>query len=451
MNKPDKFLIYVRPWNEEQMVHLARCIWGAEAKLVLTSEHRGPDTSGLPAAFNAAYRRLLPDSAPQHLTEAEAADIVLRCRLLRSLAPRKARRLVMAMEHAISQVLTETRPSIVMSITIDSYVIDLLALLCAKRDIQFMGLVPSFINGHFRITARGEYVNSRLVSEAEVDSVLTDLVVTDYRPEFLVQTESELYRKMWRLWLRNLLKPLWFAMRRMTPGNANNYHFWSSQIIASQFWAFFPSKYHGISDKALEALAEENDLPLIYLPLQMSPEATIDYWSSDTRWIDYEGFIVELLRRYQKKWRFAVKEHPNLLGQRSRGFYNRLRAEPNCVMVSPSMHSNDVMSLCRGIVVCTGSAGFEGALRGMPILSDSSPYYAPNGKLLSISALDADLPKVKPDLEQRRALMAHILRGTLPGRFINDGTWSADNAEHLAHSKQMAASIRDYLQTQRHQ
>ena len=449
MRELGDILLYARPWNKGQMLHLARCIWGAETSLDLMSEHRGADTCGLPAAFEAAYQNLGPDSAPQHLSEAEVADIVLRCRLLRSLAPSRAQRLLMAMENAISQVLTKTQPSIVMSITVDSYVIDLLALLCFKRGVQFIGLVPSFINGHFRISARGEHINSRLVSEAEIDSALANLEIMNYRPEFVVQTERELYRKMWRLWLRNLLKPLWFAMRRMTPGNAHNYHFWSSQIIATRFWQLFPSQYHGISGKALEAVAEDNGLPLIYLPLQMSPEATIDYWSSDTRWIDYEGFIVKLLRRYRKKWRFAVKEHPNLLGHRSRGFYNRLLAEPNCVMVSPSVNSNDVMSLCRGTVVCTGTAGFEGALRGKPVLSDSSPYYALNGTLLPLSALDADLPKLKPDLEQRRALMAHVLSGTLPGRFINDGTWSADNAEHLAHSKEMAASIRGYLQTQR--
>jgi len=438
-----KVLVYLRPWNVDQMLHLARSIVGPSGHIETASDFNGVANFRL----RGTDRKLSITALAQcsRLTDSELCEIVSRCRLLRNIPKKKARRLTFAAERAITDVLDRVKPSVVISITIDTYILDLLALLARKKGILFLGLVPSLLKDHFRITARGEHVSSRTVSDAEIDAALTTLIVKDYRPDFLVQSEREMRRQMWRLWLRNLPKPLWFALRRLKPGEADNLHYWASQMIASRYWSFWPRTLNGISGPALVALGEDGGPPLIYLPLQMSPEATIDYWSRDTRWIDYERFIIELVRCYRGKWRFAIKEHPNLVGYRSRGFYKRLKAEPNCVMVSLRVPSNDVVALCRGALVCTGTAGFEAALRGKPVLSDSAPYYAAPGTLLPIAALDGELPEPEPDAARQRALMAHMLRGTLLGRFLNNGTWRADNPDHRAWSEAMAVSIRGYL------
>jgi hypothetical protein len=427
------------------MKYLARGIWGADTPLQATSEHRSVDECGLASEFNAAYRRTRAEASPRHLNEDDVAEIILRCRLLRSIDAREARRLLIAMEHAVDAVLLRVRPSMMLSLTIDSYVMDLFARLCDKLGIRFIGLVPSFLKDHFRLTVRGEYVDSREVSEAEIDVALASLIIKDYRPDFLVRSAQEMHQQRWRLWLRNFPKPLWFALRRMKPGDALNYHFWASQIVAKKYWSFWPCELDGVSGPTLATLSTDSGLPLIYIPLQMSPEATIDYWSKDTRWINYESSIIELVRRYCKRWRFLIKEHPNLLGYRSRGFYELLRAEPNCILVSPNVPSNDLVSVSQGVLVCTGTAGFEAALRGKPSLSDSEPYYAEPGVLLPIKALDDVLPPAVVDTERQRKLMAHVLRGTLRGRFLNNGTWSVSNPEHRSWSETMAASIRSYL------
>lgn len=445
MKNPETILLYARPWNISQMEHLARGVWGADARLIVTSEHRMIDASDLTSVFNATYRKTGPDAKPQILTEKEAEDIALRCRLLRSLKPGRARRLVVAMEYAVNIVLSTTQPSAMLSLMIDNYVMDIFHTLCGKRGLRFIGLVPSFVKEHFRITARGEYVESREVTDNEIDAALSTLVVKDYRPDFLVQSESEMNAKMWRLWLRNLPKPLWFGLRRLKPGEFLNYHYWVSQIISARYWRPFPRPLKGLSGPALEALGDDGGLPLIYLPLQMSPEATIDYWSPDTRWIDYEQFVLDLARRYRDKWRFVVKEHPNIVGYRRRGFYQSLEAEPNCVIVSPKVPSNALISLCEATLVCTGTAGFEAALRGKPVLTDSAPYYAPPGTFLPLGKLDGDLPSDHEDPARQRALVRHVLRGTLVGRFLNNGTWNPENPEHQAWNDTMAASIRGYL------
>lgn len=449
MNRVVSVLLYVRPWNVAQMRHLASGVFGVEATQHQTSEHVSVDTSGLSAALNVIFGKIKSDTSFRHLSAPETTDITLRCRLLRSLDPATARRLLLAAEQAISDVLDNSRPDAMLSLTIDSYIMDVFAALCAQRGIRFIGIVPSFVKEHFRITIRGEYVPCRTVGEAEIDMAFATLTIQDYRPDFLVQSEHEMRRQMWRLWLRNLPKPLWFALKRMKPSERLNYHYWASQVVAQWYWSPWPQSLDGLSGPALARLQGDGGTPLIYLPLQMSPEATIDYWSHDTRWIAYEEFVLKLIRQYREARRFVVKEHPNLLGFRSRGFYKRLAKEPNCVIAAPKIASNDLVELCDGVVVCTGTAGFEAALRGKPVYSDSNPYYLPVGELRPLSALQDDLPNAATTPEQQRAMVAFMLGGTLPGRFLNDGTWSAENGEHRAWSEHMAQSIRIFLDQDR--
>ncbi|MEQ5814550.1 hypothetical protein J3362_03435 [Marinobacter sp. NFXS11] len=437
-------LLYVRPWNLEQMEHLARGVWGQSAHLTLTSEHKSVDTSGLVAVFESEYKHYDGEDL-QYLSETESADIILRCRLLRSLPSSQTMRLLRSMESAVDRVLSENKPAAMLSVTVDSYVIDVFAHLCEQRGIPFIGLVPSFLKNHFRISTRGERVVSRKVSTEDIDRARENLIVDDYRPDFLVQSEREMRSQMRRLWFRNLPKPLWFYLRRVVTGEHLNYHFWSSQKTSSQYWSPWPRSFRGVSGSELAQLAENPDLPLIYVPLQMSPEATIDYWSSDTRWIDYEVFLLDLIRRYRGRWRFIVKEHPNLLGFRSPDFYKRLRAEPNCTLVAPKIPSNDLVTLCDGLLVCTGTAGFEALLRGKPVISESAPYYAPHRAFLPFEALNGKLPQQDINAKAQNRLLEYSLEGMLPGRFVNNGTWDRNNAQHRAWSDEMAESLKRYL------
>lgn len=446
MSEQKTILVYARPWNVTQMEHLAKGVWGSDAILAVASEHKKVDKCGLASRFAELFEKTNDQSTTRLLSPAEAADVILRCRLLRNIPPKQANRLLVAMETTLDEILTTVQPSAMLSLTIDSYVMDVFAILCHQRRIPFIGLVPSFVKEHFRITTRGEYVRSRDVTNDQIEQALESLTVEDYRPDFLVQSSKEMNKQMWRLWVRNLPKPLWFALLRMKQGEKLNYHYWASQIVSKKFWSIWPKRLEGISGPDLSDLANDAGPGLIYIPLQMSPEATIDYWSADTDWIDYEQVILKLVRKYQNKWRFLIKEHPNLLGYRSRGFYAALRAEPNCIMVSPKVPSNDLVSISDGVMVCTGTAGFETILRGKPTLSDSEPYYAPADEVLPISALDGDLPAPKVSSNDQRRHVEYLLRGILPGRFLNNGTWNADNPEHRNWSDTMASSIRGYLE-----
>ena len=438
-------LVYVRPWNSEQFQDLASKIWHGYEN-ILVSEHRAVDQRGLSKKFYRALSNISEHTASSELSEDDIADVILRCRFLRAQDITSARKYVLAMNQSIEQIMDEHQPVAALSVTVDSYIIHLIYLACQRRKVPFIGLVPTFVNGYFRITSLGERVWSREVTVEEVTQVYKKLFRPDYRPSFLVQDPNAVRRAAIRRWMRNLPKPLWFAIKRQITGDKLNCHYCTTQIISSRYWSILPQSYQGVCPKKrTDLVPNSSSKPLIFLPLQMSPEATIDYWSTDISWIDYESKVLKLLDEYRETTIFAVKEHPNVLGNRTTDFYKRLQERRNCILISPEFASNTLIDMCDGVVICTGTVGFEAALRGLTVYSDSAPFHLEKKNISSLAALSGSFPRHQSVNETEAMLMTkYLLEGLLPGRFINDGTWRKTKNDHLTFNTQVASSIKKY-------
>lgn len=425
MSSAHPIFVYTRPWNAKQFHELANGIWPNVAK-VSVSEHGGLDGSGFFNAFYRAEKALTEDSAPLYLTEVVLKEVFIRCRLLRALPSSRARKLILAAERAIEEILDEHSPRSMLSLTTDSYILHLFVLCCKRRQIPFIGIVPSFLNGHFRISALGERVAVRHVTDKQIEAAKKSLMDVDYKPTFLAKTSKEIHARARRLWWRNIIKPHYFLLRRYLGRDPLNYHYWSTQIVARQYAGIKMQHYGGQTLKSrCDLPAELQNRPIIFLPLQMSPEATIDYWSRDIRWVDYENRVIELLQQFAETHTFLIKEHPNVLGFRSPGFYRRLMDSKNAVLIDPAIASNSMLNLSDAILLCTGTVGFEAALRGVPVYSDSGPFHLPEDAVLPISTLASQQPVRYVSPERQDVLVRYALEGVLPGKFINDGTWRA--------------------------
>ncbi len=435
-------LVYVRPWNNAQFFDLAQGIWPNTAQ-VHVSEHQAVDLGGLKAALYGAYRAVTADSQPQYLDETQIADVKLRCRLLRWISGDKARLLILAAEQAIEEILGRHQPKAMLSITVDSYILQLFCLACHRRDIPFIGLVPSFVNGYFRITAMGERTAARSVEQEEIDSVSTRLLDTNYKPDFLAKSPNASRTKARRLWRRNLVKPAYFELRRRLSRDPLNYHNWSTSIVSQRHWSLRMQNYDGASIQSrVELDPAFRERPLIFLPLQMSPEATIDYWSADTSWIDYETRVLELLATTANTHTILVKEHPNVLGFRTPHFYERLASFDHAVLIDPGMSANTLIDMCDGVVICTGTVGFEAALRGSPVYTDSKPFHLPHNFALPLEELAKPCPSRQSDVTAQQVLIRHVLEGLLPGHFVNDGSWQPSRHNQ----SEMIKSLRQALE-----
>lgn len=352
---------------------------------------------------------------------------------------------------ALSYVLDKESPDAIISVTIDSYILHILYILCKKRDINFIGLIPSFIRGYFRITAIGEHLAIRDVNESEVNEVTKFIYDPEYKPSYLVRSASEMKRRAIKAWAANAVKPIYFSAKSVIPGNKFNYHYQASKVVSLHYRSFIPTRYIGVGLDEIQKLINkhDNNYAKVFLPLQMSPECTVDYWSSDTKWIDYEEKTLNLIDEHSENVIFYVKEHPNLLGYRSANFYRFLAERPNCILIAPEVSSNIILPLFDAVVICTGSVGLEAALRGVPVFSDCEPFHLPASHVIPLSKLatlniNPILP-IDPNNVDRNYLVNRLLQGLLPGRFVNDGSWDAKRISDVEAGRAMAQEISAHL------
>ena len=446
MKNSENILVYVRPWNVKQFNHLAYEIWPNNNQLHL-SEHKHIDKVGFSSLF---YKNLSKKDLEDPIVffeKNDIVDIIKRCRLLRSLPYSTAKRYLTSAHLSIKEIVQKYNPSAAISVTTDSYIIHLLYLNCRKYNIPFIGLVPSFVNDHFRITALGERNRVRDVSIEEAEGTINILLEKNYKPSF-VTSEKKIQIKAYKNWIKNLVKPLWFQVLRIVYNDIHNYHYKTTQIISQRYWSLLPAAYKGFGLTDLEEMKNKLQKKIIYIPLQMSPEATIDYWSYDTSWIDYEDRILQILKdeKLSELYFFVVKEHPNILGYRRPSFYKKLSSQENCMLISVNVSSNELLDFCDSTIICTGTVGFEAHLRGVPVFSDSNPWHLRIDDVNNIASLYKN--EISKQFQDERSLLEsskYLLESLCHGNFINNGSWSETNPRHLESNEVVARSIRKYL------
>lgn len=450
---PSSILVYARPWSKNQFLDIAENI-SKEADKIVVSEHKKIDESGLANYFYKQISLSGNTLFKSYLSEEEINEIIIRCRLLRSINRDLAIIYICAMHAAIEMVLEKNAINLVLSLTVDSYVLHLIYISCKRRNIPFVGLVPSFVNGYFRITALGERNHSRNTTKAEIDVVSSQLLNHSYKPKFLGKPNTG-KQKAVKSWLRNFIKPVWFYAVKTISGDHLNYHYLATQTVSREYWSVAPNLYTGMRPDSREDLISADGVKkLIFLPLQMSPEATIDYWSNDKTWINYEKKIFNLLDEYASHVVFAVKEHPNVLGNRRRDFYGRLAAHGACRLIDVDVNSNMIIDMCDGVVICTGTVGFEAAIRGKAVYADTSPFHLPPDFLRPIFTLKekqsdpAEIThlELKKEEEKTDVLLRYLLNGLIPGNFISNGEWNENSNEHKIFNSQIGHSIVEYLE-----
>jgi hypothetical protein len=443
-----KILCYVRPWSYRQFRCLAENL-KPDASLLFCSEHPKVDFSNLSSAY---YKGLLDSNINSYLTDEERDDFIARCRLLRALERSEAIRHLTAMEQAVRELLARERPQVVLSVMVDSYLIDLLRLYCIRLEIKFIGIVPSFVNGFFRVTARGEINYNPGANVSAGADIKKALINPLYSPAFNSKSQARpLYNEV-RRWAANIARVPFFFIKRHFLRDPYNYHYWAAQIVSSDLININPPSDPG--DIFWVDKLKDCNKPILFIPLQMFPEATVDYWCSNIEVVNYYEVFDRFIERHSESFQLVVKEHPSVMGSRPRGFYRRLSLDKRIIVVPTYTPSNQVLTKSDGVVVWTGSVGFEAALRGKPVICLGDPYYAYGARFLKIS------PSTKSEVIashivatksldnsscEQDELVSHLVSQLFFGFFKNDGTWSDLNDKDVSDCKNMAASLRCLL------
>ncbi len=455
-----KLLCYTRPWNEANFARISREAF-PDAEIEYVSDFLGQGTVQLQEEFYIFYSKC--EGFTQLLSQVghlKIKDICSRCRLLRNIPKEQATRMCAAMWLALQTVLDQVNPDVILSTTIDSYCLDLLHLACQLREIKFIGIIPCFINGYFRVTSRGEYNYLRAVSDTEIEKSIAFLEKSNYTPDFLVGLKPEssfdaLFKGVQKQ-SRNIARFLYYSFTRTIRQDPLSLHTYSSYVIARQnlnFYSFSQLKYVDLSHVEVSKYHRQKK---IFIPLQYFPECTVDYWCESIEYIDYYNTLFALLDVLSSlDFVIYVKEHPAFCGLRPYHFYSKLKTYQNIINLSPNIAARQAISFCDVVLVWTGSVGFEAAFKGTPVIHLGNPYYISGknfyyldsiGKLSDILAqIDTKFTKdPESSYKEKRELLSHVLSGCLSGNIspIINGSVDSHSSE-VDHSIQSIRELRD--------
>lgn len=416
-------------------VILAHCGPWAKNQFQLIAEGLKP---GVPVMFAGLSPQCDDFSLNQRLIEAIKADAdsnpsvddsgfregMLRCRLLRGISSDTAYVYLSAMDRVWDAVLQEASPNIVISEMIDSYIIASLERACTRHGIPFMGLVTSFVDGYFRVTRYGEHTLCRDPDPEEIERVSKMLLDKKYVPGFVTRPKVATLLVLKRC-IKNWLRVFYYGPLSILPSNRPDIHIRGNYIVARQQLQLWPRFQLGSPDW-LER-ARQRQLPVIAVPLQLIPEATVDYWTHDVGRICYDEVLVKVLEKYSGQFTFVIKEHPNVLGDRHPKLYRELERRDGVVFAPTWTPSAELLEECEGILVWTGSMGFEAALRGKAVLAMTPAYYMSGHRFMVLG--DEDDPLMVKDFvtavsaravteEETRGLVEHLLSGLIPGKIV---------------------------------
>ncbi|MDD5431275.1 MAG: hypothetical protein PHP03_03595 [Candidatus Pacebacteria bacterium] len=135
-----------------------------------------------------------------------------------------------------------------------------------------------------------------------------------------------------------------------------------------------------------------------FFPLHLEPEiATMLYAPFFT---DQISLIRQIARSLPIGLKLYVKEHPSMLGYRTRNYYKEIIKIPNVKLIDPSYSSFDLISKAKITFAISGTAGWETALLKKPVITFGDVFY---NKLSAVKKSDSPekLPfLVKEQLEK---------------------------------------------------
>lgn len=401
-------------------------------KVAIVTDHRGHGDYNTIDAFYPAYRRFYGKDArcSSELREDEVDDVVARCRVLRWLPVRKARAMVLAIAEAEAKVLEEARPCAIVAFPIDRYTSDVLARLARKRGIPFYELTASALPKMAMLMFRGQLITREaeaplsLVEEkrAEIaDPLFTPSYVSKKAVYSLGKWLAVFGRFRLRAWVFKALS-FWFR-------DPLNLHYLDAQSFLGHKPALADHRILGLVDVEWEAkVAAFPREKRVFLPLQLFPEASIDYWVEDLGLVDYEAMLIEATRALSDAgYQVIVKDHPLQFGFRQTGLIRALKAIANVVMVPYEVSGNRLTDLVDTTFNLTGTLGLQSAMLGRKSIVAKN-YYTVPGDFIEIGgrpevgrlAAKIEATSLPEDLKARQTrIVAWLMRGSFDADFFS--------------------------------
>ncbi|TVP43101.1 MAG: hypothetical protein EA350_14265 [Gemmatimonadales bacterium] len=327
---PDRILVFARRGYFQRLPQLAEGL-GFGGSVDLVSDERLVELRG--GVWWKHARPLQSVDVEKVIAGAvgEWQGVQRRCRHLRGIEFADARRLI---EEAIRRwlgLLDSRKPGAVLSLPVDSFVLDTFRLCCEYLGVPFLAVVGSPFPGRLRFTDwQGTLLGSRPIDKeiAEGERQRLGKHSGTYKPDWLIGLDRPSGTVIRRRRLIDAVKPAGNLVYRRAAGDPESYSFPRREHLQRRMFAT-PSRAAAAS-RWERAAASARALPrdYIFLPLQFYPECSTDYWTQGPLVGAYHPATLEVVRSLTTSGPVVVKEHPAAIGRRSARFLDQLLSIP---------------------------------------------------------------------------------------------------------------------------
>lgn len=383
------------------------------------------------------------------------ADIILRCRVLRSIDRGLALRMIGGMTQAIERAFDDLDPDLVMTFTIDRYVMDVMARTAVARGIDFLEMTTSITPDEVMLMRRGQPARLREPSNEEVEAAVRLLCKADFSPTYVRNLQKFSTGRFWRVYGYYAARGAFFDVWRFLKRDRYCLHYMDALKRLKHKVAFADVAVLGLLDSNWESrLAEAPRERRVFLGLQLFPEASMDYWLRSPNMLAHD----DVLMRYCEVlgaagYRIFVKDHPLQFGFRQRELYVRLSKLPFVALVPYDVPANLLIENCAVSVTFTGTIGFQAALAGLCSVA-TDPYYATGEHFLhvrTVEEIDSLAEKVSnwrpPDdlAATQREIVRHLVSISVEGDYFGWRNFDPQDQAARQAVEPLARSLNAYL------
>lgn len=377
------------------------------------------------------------------------AEIILRCRSLRSLDPALATRMIGGMARAIEKAFDHIDPKLVLTFTMDRYVMDVMERIARKRDIAFIEMTTSIIPDMVMFLRRGRPIRLHEPSEEAVETAVKTLCQASFAPTYVRNAKKFSRSRFWRVYTYFALRGIFFNGLRYLRRDPLNLHYIDALNRLKHKPRPSDVTVLGLLDPKWEMrLRQVPQDRRVFLGLQLFPEASMDYWLKSRDMLQHDDVIV----RYcgvlgGAGYHTYVKDHPLQFGFRQRGLMQRLSKIPSVTLVPYDVPAGVLIGQCAVSVTFTGTIGFQAAIAGLCSIV-TEPYYANDKHYLHVKNFK-EIENVVQMIERwsppsdlaaaRRDMIRHLVSESVDGDYF---TWRKFDRANPAHREKVEPLIR---------
>ena len=307
-------------------------------------------------------------------------EIINRCRLLRNIEKSIALKLINHYYQYFSFRLRYLKVDIVVTQAVDNYILHILNIVCDQLGVIFWGISGSFFKGYNLLSQQTTKENIAAVNFKYPNDIVADqvnyILNNNSIREYNRSSNYNMIIHSRDVLLNYIRRIIFFILRNFFWEGRISYHWYVTKF---NFGRMYLAQY--FSPKKIKIINNFSDLDnnkkSLLIPLNCTPEMTIDYWIKEKVINDYESFILTIVDALSKHFNVCIKEHPHALGTRNKFFYKKL-VDKNVYLIDPN---KTIKQACLsinnlfGLILGTGSAGIESFINGERVFSFSKSIY----------------------------------------------------------------------------